>query len=75
MTSLFDAARNIRLPKRTDPEKLRRATLSVLAIRRTFFEDAMRHKDERMMTIHAEWMDRLERMAVEIGNRSTTPGG
>lgn len=62
MASLFDAARHIRLPKQTDPKKLRRATLSVLAIRRRFFEDAMRRGDERMMTVHAEWMDRLERM-------------
>lgn len=60
--SHFDQARHIHLPKQTDPEKLRRATLSVLAIRRKFFEDAMRRKDERMMTIHAEWIDRLERM-------------
>lgn len=62
MTSLFEQTRHIHLPKQTDPEKLRRATRSVLAIRRRFFEDAMRRKDERMMTIHAEWMDRLERI-------------
>lgn len=62
MASLFEQARHIRLPKQTDPEKLRRATLSVLAIRRTFFEDAIRRGDERMMTRHAEQMDRLERM-------------
>jgi hypothetical protein len=63
MTPLFEQTRHIRLPKQTDPEKLRRATLSVLAIRRKFFEDAMRRKDERMITIHAAWMDRLEAMA------------
>lgn len=63
MTSLFDAARDIRWPKQTDPEKLKVATLKLLELRRAWFEDAMRRKDERMMTVHAEWMDRLERMS------------
>ena len=68
MTSLFDAARDIRWPKQTDPEKLRATTASALKLRRTFFEDAMREKDEQMMTIHAERMDRLERMAADGAN-------
>ena len=68
LPGLFDQARHVRLPKQTDPEKLRRATLSVLAIRRRFFEDAMRRKDERLMTMHAERMDRLERMIADGEN-------
>ena len=62
MTSLFDAARDIRWPKQGDPEKLRVAARKLLELRRAWFEDAMREKDERMMTIHADWMDRLERL-------------
>lgn len=70
MTCLFEQARNIRLPKQTDPGKLRAATASLLRLRQAWFEDAMRRGDERMMTVHAEWMDRLERMAADIAAAS-----
>lgn len=65
MTCLFEQARHIRLPKQTDPEKLRVATAALLKVRRALFEDAMRRKDERMMTVHGEWMNRLEQMLKE----------
>ena len=57
--------RNDPATPKTDPEKLRVAAAKLLELRRAWFEDAMRRKDERMMTIHAEWMDRLERLICE----------
>lgn len=52
-------------PKEASPEKFRELAIALLALQRAWFEDAMRRKDERLMSLHAEQMDRLERMLKE----------
>jgi hypothetical protein len=65
MTCLFEQARHIRLLKQSDPEKRRTATATLLELTRQWFEDAMRQKDERRLTLLAERMDRFEQMMKE----------
>lgn len=70
MTCLFEQARHIRLPKKTDPEKLRTATASLLELTRRWFEDAMRKKDERRITLLAARLDKLERLLADNAGSS-----
>lgn len=63
--SLFDAAVRFEPPKKETPEQRRVFFEAMLDLQRAWFEDAMRRKDERMMSLHAEQMDRLEKLINE----------
>jgi hypothetical protein len=60
MTTLFDGVVRFEPPKKEDPEKVCELAKTLLDLQRAWFEDAMRRKDERMMSLHAEQMNRLE---------------
>ena len=70
MACLFEQARHIRLPKQTDPEKIRTATAALLELTRRWFEDAMREKDERRITLLAARLDKLERLLADNADNS-----
>ena len=58
--SLFDKVVRFEPPKKDDPKKLRELAKALLDLQRAWFEDAMRKGDERLMTRHAEQMEKLE---------------